>query len=252
MTVKHTAITGLTAITLAAGSGAAFAADSDQPSSASQDANSQTQGMYSADQLMDADVYAKGDSKNSIGEIEDVLLDNGMKIQSFVVETKGKLGLVGGKSYVVSPNNLTVQTLKTEHASEPNYRINLDMTRDDLSSQPIYSDSWWTNTQKQASDAWQETKHGANSAWNSVKNTTSDWFNDGKNQAQDAADATSDAADNAGDKAANAADKAGDKTADTANKVQNKTADAANEAGNKASDAADKTGDKIDDATNNN
>ncbi|HET7313429.1 hypothetical protein [Salinisphaera sp.] len=209
MTIKTTAITGLTAITLAAGSGVAFAADSDQPSSASQTAISQAQGMYSADQLLDADVYAEGNSKDAIGEVDDVLLGNGMQIRSFVIETNGKLGL-GGKSYVVSPNRLTVQTLPTDEAKEPNYRINLDMSRDELADQPLYSDSWWTNAQSQAAEAWQSTKHSASSAWTQVKQTTSNLFGGAKDTAGDAADTTSDAAQNAGDATSDAIDNATD------------------------------------------
>lgn len=211
MTIRTTAITGLTAITLAASSGLALA-DSDTTSTTQQSATiSQAQGMYSADRLMDAPVYAKGDDQHAIGEIDDVLLGNGMQIRAFVIETKGKFGVLGGKSYVISPDQLAVKTQTTNHATKPDYRIKLNMTRDELGDQPVYSDSWWSNTQSQASNAWQDTKSSASSAWTRVKNTTSNMINGTQDKAGDAADTTGNAADKAGDKASDAANEAGNK-----------------------------------------
>lgn len=207
MTIRTTAITGLTAITVAASSSLALA-DSNASSAASPGAvASQAQGMYSADRLLDAAVYAKGDDHNAIGEVDDVLLDNRMQIQAFVVETKGKLGVLGGKSYVVSPNQLTVQTKITDKATQPDYRVELNITRNELGNEPVYSDSWWSNAQNQASEAWQGTKSTTSSAWTQVKDTTSNIVHDTKNKADDAADATSKALHKAGNKVSRAADK---------------------------------------------
>ncbi|MES1936240.1 PRC-barrel domain-containing protein [Salinisphaera hydrothermalis] len=222
MNIKTSAITGLTAITLAASSSLAFA-DSNTSNSAQQaTVTSQAQGMYSADHLLDAPVYAKGNDNDAIGEVKDVLLGNGMQIRSFVVETKGKFGVLGGKSYVVSPDQLTVRTKTTGKATEPDYRIELNMTRNELGKEPVYSDSWWTNAQNQADQAWQDTKSATSSAWTKVKNTTSNIVNGTQNKADDAADATSNAAHKAGNKMSNAADAAGDKASNAANDASNK------------------------------
>ncbi|MGN8159843.1 PRC-barrel domain-containing protein [Salinisphaera sp. RV14] len=230
MTIKTTAITGLTALTLAAGTGVALA-DSNASNTDSQGmASAQAQGMYSANRLLDAPVYAKGNDKDAIGEVDDVLLGNSMQIQDFVIETKGKFGVLGGKSYVVAPSQLTVRTQTTGKATKPDYRVELNITRNGLGNEPVYSDSWWTNAQNQAGQAWQATKNATSSAWTQVENTTSNIVNGGKNEANKAANATSNAADKAGDKMSNAADKAG----------------------NKASNAADDTSDKVNNATNNN
>lgn len=230
MTIKTTAITGLTALTLAAGTGVALA-DSNASNTDSQGmASAQAQGMYSANRLLDAPVYAKGNDKDAIGEVDDVLLGNSMQIQDFVIETKGKFGVLGGKSYVVAPSQLTVRTQTTGKATKPDYRVELNITRNGLGNEPVYSDSWWTNAQNQAGQAWQATKNATASAWTQVENTTSNIVNGGKNEANKAANATSNAADKAGDKMSNAADKAG----------------------NKASNAADDTSDKVNNATNNN
>ena len=221
MQIKHPALTGLTALSLIVGSSAAFAAnDMSKDNSTSADngatksmqshAQNKAQGLYSTSHLMDASVYAKGDSKKSVGEISDVLLGNGMAVQSFVVETQGKMGLGGGKSYVVKPNDLKVETLGSDHASKPNYKITLDMTKSELSKQPVYSDSWWSNAQTQASGAWQDTKQSAKSAWTELKATTSNIVNGGQNKAEQAADSTQDAANDAAESAGETADKATD------------------------------------------
>lgn len=209
MKTRHTALTGLAGIALVAATPTAFAAETAQPAGHVQ---SSSQGMYSADQLMDADVYGQGDSEHAIGEIDDVLLDNNMTIKSFVVETKGKMGLVGGKSYVVSPDQLSVQTIETKEPSKPEYRAQLQMTRDQLTQEPAYSDSWWSNAQNQAGDAWQQTKESASNAWTKVKDKTSNIVNGTQDKAGDAADATGDAAGNAADATGNAANSAADKT----------------------------------------
>lgn len=216
---RYTALTGLAGIAFVAATPMAFAADDAAQTGSVQtqaqskvqgNMQSQSQGMYSAAQLMDAKVYGAGDSKNAIGEIDDVLLDNDMKIQAFVVEMKGKMGLGGGKSYVVKPDQLSVDTLATKKASEPEYKITLDMTRDELAKAPAYSDSWWSNAQTQANSAWQDTKKSASSAWTRVKKTTSNIVDGGQDTAGDAADATGDAADNAADNTKAAADNATD------------------------------------------
>lgn len=199
-------LAGLAGLALVAAAPSGFAADSDTTATQkpSQDqsqaqASNQSEGMYSADRLMSAQVYASGDSESAIGQISDVLLDNNMTIKSFVVETNGKFGM-GGKSYVVSPDQLSVKTLQTEKASKPTYRVDLDMTRDALAAKPVYSDSWWSNAQSQASDTWQQTRESASSAWTRMKKATSDIVDGGN----DKADKTGDAADNAADKTDNA------------------------------------------------
>ena len=222
MPIKHITMTGLTAVSLIAASSTALAANDmssdsntmSQHNGATQamqsHAQNKAQGLYSTAQLMDASVYAEGDAKKSVGEVGDVLLNNSMAIQSFVIETQGRIGLGGGKSYVVAPSDLKVETLDSDHASKPNYRISLDLTKEELTQKPVYSDSWWSNAQTQAMGAWQETKQSAKSAWTELKATTSNIVNGGQNAAENAADATQNSAENAADSAGNAADEATD------------------------------------------
>ncbi|MES1923738.1 hypothetical protein [Salinisphaera sp. T31B1] len=192
MSIRKTTTTGLIGIALAASTSMAFAA--------------QPEGVYSADRLMDADVYVSG-SNDAVGEVEDVILDNNMQIKSFIVETEGKFGL-GGKSYVVSPDQLSVETLSGDKPTEPNYRVTLNADASQLSGYPVYNDAWWNNTQSQASDAWQQTKESASDAWTRIKKGTNDLIDRAQGETSDAADATGDAVDNAADNTQDAADDA--------------------------------------------
>ena len=230
MPIKHTAMTSLAAVSLIAASSAALAAnDMSSNNTMSQDkgatqsmqseAQNKAQGLYSTAQLMDASVYAEDDAKKSVGEISDVLLDNSMGIKSFVIETQGRMGLGGGKSYVVDPSDLKVETLNSDHASKPNYKISLDLTKKELTQKPTYSDSWWSNAQTQASGAWQDTKQSAKSAWTELKATTSNIVNGGQNKAENAADATTDTAGDAADATKNGADNAADSASNAANEA---------------------------------
>lgn len=197
MNVRDTVIAGFTGIALAAASASAFAGHDISPPAA------QPQGLYSADQLMGADVYSQGKPKQQVGEIHDILFGNDMHIQSFVVETDSTFGL-GGKSYVVSPDQIRVQTQPGEEATEPQYRVTIDADKQQLSHYPLYSNSWWDKAQNEASEAWQQTKHTASSAWTSIESTTSHMVNG----TQDAAGNTGDAAANAAHNAANGTKKA--------------------------------------------
>ncbi|MHB0777609.1 PRC-barrel domain containing protein [Halomonas sp. WWR20] len=171
----HAIVTALIAGGLAA-SGNALAQDSQQPP--------QPQGLYSADELMDADVYLNDNRDEDIGDVEDILLGEDMSVQALIFEAGGVLD-IGDNDYVVEKGQFTVET--TENASLDNlgYRVYLDMSRDEIEQLPEYNNQWWTaaknqsaqaweNTQEGASSAWQNTKEGAASAWESTKDVTSD------------------------------------------------------------------------------
>ncbi|MAS11296.1 PRC-barrel domain-containing protein [Endozoicomonas sp. G2_2] len=193
MAIRKTSAIALTGITLAATS--SFALAQQQPD-----------GLYSADQLLDAEVYMQGSDK-SVGEIDDVILDNNMSIKSFVVETENDFGL-DGQSYVVQPNQLSVETLQGDKATEPEYRITLNAEGQELGGYPVYNDTWWNTAQTQASDAWEQTKESASNAWTRIKEGTSDLIDSTRDATSDAADDTGDAAENAADETEDAADDA--------------------------------------------
>lgn len=216
MTIRTAAMTLLTAITLAAGSNMALADSAPSNNAGPSAATHQAQGMYSANRLIGAPVYGKGDDQNAIGSVDDVLLGNRMQIRKFVIQTKGRFGVLGGKSYVVSPDQLAVQTQTTHKATQPDYRVELNITRNQLGNEPVYSDAWWTQAQKQADQAWQDTKSATTSAWTKVKNATSNIVNGGKSKGRDAAKATGHALQKAGNKMSNALDSSDNASGDNA------------------------------------
>ena len=193
MMIRKTSALVLTGITLAATS--SFALAQQKPD-----------GLYSADQLLDADVYMQGSDK-SVGEIDDVILDNNMSVKSFVVETENAFGL-DGKSYVVQPDQLRVETMAGDKVTEPEYRITLQAEGKELGGYPVYNETWWNGAQSQASDAWEQAKDSASSAWTRIKEGTSNLVDDTRDAFDNAADNTGDAADNAADNTEDAADDA--------------------------------------------
>lgn len=143
--------------------------------------NQDPQGLYSADELMDADVYLKGSPDEDIGDVDDILLGEDMSVQALVVEAGGVLDM-GDKDFVVEKGDFTVDTSHDNDLENIEYRIVLDMDESELKQQPEYNNDWWKQAKTQATDAWENTKQGASSAWQGTKNATS-------NLLQDASDA---------------------------------------------------------------
>ncbi|WP_106478808.1 PRC-barrel domain-containing protein [Phytohalomonas tamaricis] len=130
-----------------------------------------TQGLYSADELMAAQVYAKGNDQ-SIGEVEDILLGDDMSVQALAIDT-GNLLDMGEKEYIIQKGKFTVQTINGDNLDDLEYRVNLDMSAQQITQQPEYTNDWWTKTKTNASKIWQNTKQNASSAWEDTKSATS-------------------------------------------------------------------------------
>ncbi|MBY6110021.1 PRC-barrel domain containing protein [Halomonas sp. DP1Y21-3] len=156
----------------------------------------QAQGLYSADELMDADVFAKGSSEDGVGEVEDILLDNDMKVRAIVVEAGDLLDL-GGSEYVVETGNFTVQTANGDSLDNIEYSVHLDMTQDEVSQLPEYTDTWWNQTKSSVQQAWMDTKEGAQSAWQTTKSATANALTSAGNAIEGAGDNAQDAAQDA-------------------------------------------------------
>ncbi|WP_346797215.1 PRC-barrel domain-containing protein [Halomonas sp. Bachu 37] len=127
------------------------------------------QGLYSADDLMDADVYyadaAVGDDE--IGEVDDILLDDDMKVSALVIESDDILGL-GGREIVVEAQYFRLET-QTEDDGDTEHRILIDATAEEMEGFPTYDRDWWEQTKQNASEAWNSTQQGAESAWQNTR-----------------------------------------------------------------------------------
>lgn len=132
-------------------------------------------GLYSADELMDADVYL-ANRPEQIGEVEDLILDSSLTVGAFVVETDDVLGL-GGRSYIVSVEDVRVATVTQAAGDDPEYRVTLDATLERMKAYPEYSESWWDSVRARAGAIWVQTREAAESAWSQIKEATDDLLN---------------------------------------------------------------------------
>ncbi|MDN3525849.1 PRC-barrel domain-containing protein [Halomonas sabkhae] len=195
------------------------------------------QGLYSTDELLDADVYAKSDDSRSIGEVEDVLLNDEMRIHALVVDT-GNLLDMGEKQYVVGVDDFTVETRNGDNLDAIQYRVHLDMDAEAVSQQPEYTDNWWSNARENLQQAWQDTKQGASSAWETTQSTASSLL-----------DKAGGALESFGEQTQEAAGDAADATGEAADSASESTQQAADASGEAAESAGDVTQDSAEDAT---
>lgn len=135
----------------------------------SQAAQAESQGLYSADELLDADVYTRESADGNIGEVEDVLLDNDMRVRALVIDTGRLLDMQGQQQYVVETGKFTVETRNGDSLDTLEYRVTLDLSEEELASQPEYTDTWWNAATQSLQHAWTETREGAASAWETTQ-----------------------------------------------------------------------------------
>ncbi|SFU65822.1 PRC-barrel domain-containing protein [Halomonas korlensis] len=126
------------------------------------------EGLYSADELLDADVYTQADPDDEIGEVEDILLDNDMQVRAIVIDT-GNLLDMGERQYVLEAGQFTVETQNGNDIENIEYRVMVDMSEEELTQQPEYTNDWWQNARQGAQEAWEQTKQGAASAWETTQ-----------------------------------------------------------------------------------
>ncbi|WP_075881551.1 PRC-barrel domain-containing protein [Vreelandella massiliensis] len=125
-------------------------------------APNQPQGMYSADDIMDAEVYLEGDTNESIGEVDDILLNEAMKVSSLVVESGDVLGL-GGREIVIHSDYFRLETYTD--GNDTNHRILVTASEEEVASFPAYDRDWWEQAKTNARDAWETTEQELESAW---------------------------------------------------------------------------------------
>ncbi len=136
------------------------------------------QGLYSADELMDADVFDSNGEE--IGEVEDILLGDDMSVHSLVIKTGDILGL-GGSEVVIQRGTFTVsldQDSDADNFDDMEYQVHIEATQDEIKAMPEYDESWWNQTRDSLSQAWENTKETSRNAWEDTKQATSSaWQN---------------------------------------------------------------------------
>ena len=134
-------------------------------------ASQEPQGMYSAEDILDAEVFFANGSGDEIGEVENILFDEEMRINALVIESGAVLGL-GGREIVVGTDYFSLET-HTESDGDTEHRIILDATAEEVEAFPAYDRDWWEQTKANARDAWDTTRDGAQSAWQSTRDAVS-------------------------------------------------------------------------------
>lgn len=135
------------------------------------------QGLYSAGDLMDADVHDS--SGEEIGEVENILMDDSMSVHSLVIKTGDILGL-GGRDVVAERGTFTLRLEEggDNRFDDLNYEVHMEATLEEIKALPEYDESWWNQTSNAMSQAWENAKQTSRSAWQDTKQATSSaWQN---------------------------------------------------------------------------
>lgn len=154
-----------------------------------------TEGLYSVEALLDAEVYdADGEE---IGEVEDILLSDDMSIHSLIIETGSVLGL-GGREVVAERGTFTVRIEQEdgEAFDDIDYQVHMEATQDAVKELPEYNEGWWNQTKESLSRAWENTKDTSESAWESTKEATSSAWHNVREGVEDMGDKAEDATNN--------------------------------------------------------
>ncbi|MFP4263969.1 MAG: PRC-barrel domain-containing protein [Halomonas sp.] len=125
------------------------------------------QGLYSAEDILDADVYLNDDPEERVGEVEDILLDEAMQVTALVVESGSVLGL-GGRDIIVESGQFTLNTQRDDDG-DTEHRVVLEASAEELEEYPVYDKDWWHEARERSREAWLDTREGAESAWQTTQ-----------------------------------------------------------------------------------
>ncbi|XKE44542.1 PRC-barrel domain-containing protein [Halomonas organivorans] len=126
------------------------------------------QGLYSADELLDAEVTSREAPDVVIGEVEDLLLDDDMRLRALVIDT-GNLLDMGEKQYVIEAGEFSVETRHGDRLDAIEYRVTVDLDESAITRQPEYTDGWWSQARQNMQQAWSDTREDAASAWETTQ-----------------------------------------------------------------------------------
>lgn len=124
---------------------------------------------FSADELMDANVYSRSESRK-IAEVEDLILDENMQVRGLIIEAESFLGLAEEQRVLRDDQH----TFEIDATDDQEYRVIFDLTEEQLQELPIYDTTWWGRAKEGTSNVWQSTKERAGSLWERTKEATSD------------------------------------------------------------------------------
>ena len=145
------------------------------------------QGLYSMKALIDAPVYATGRDK-PIGEVDNVIVDEEMKITGIVIDTDSDVGSLDGRKLFVEAGRFRVSTTDARQMDEVSYRVQVNATVAQISQYPVVDNGWWQTARQAATQVWEKTKSTARSAWEATKDATSKALDATKDATRDVID----------------------------------------------------------------
>ncbi len=129
------------------------------------------QGLYAADDILGSDVVLADAPEEDVGSVENLLLDDDMRVTAIVVKSGAVLGL-GGREVVVEAEQFRLES-ELEEAGAATHRILVEATAEEMEAFPEYDRDWWEQAREQARETWESTREGAASAWQSTREALS-------------------------------------------------------------------------------
>jgi len=159
--------------------------------------NTAAQGLYSADDLIGADVFDANGVE--VGNVEDILLGNDMSLHALVVQTNEFLG-IGENDVVAKRGDFTVRVEEGKNMFDDiEYNVHMTTAGEELKGFQQYNEQWWNESQNNLNKAWENTKETTSSAWENTKQATSSAWNSTKQGVKNVGDKVEETTDKATD-----------------------------------------------------
>ena len=126
-------------------------------------AQNDPQGLYSADDIIGADVYHANDTDEEVGNVENILLDDQGQVSALIVNAGGLWGM-GGDDVVVDIEHFSMETERDDN--DVTHRILVDATEDELENFPTYDESWFNDERERRAS-----EHSGESVWQTTGTT---------------------------------------------------------------------------------
>ncbi|WP_444678452.1 PRC-barrel domain-containing protein [Halomonas sp. E19] len=106
------------------------------------------QGLYSANDIIGADVYHANDTDEEVGTVENILIDDDGQVTALIVSAGGLWGM-GGDDVVVGIEHFSMETERDDGGvfgqNDVTHRILVDATEDELENFPSYDEQWFND-----------------------------------------------------------------------------------------------------------
>ncbi|MGR2738154.1 PRC-barrel domain-containing protein [Billgrantia sp. Q4P2] len=121
------------------------------------------QGLYSANDIIGADVYHANDPDEEVGSVENILLDDQGQVSALIVNAGGLWGM-GGDDVVVGIEHFSMETERDDDGifgqGDVTHRILVDASEDELKNFPEYDEEWFNDERDR-----RISEHGGQSVW---------------------------------------------------------------------------------------